>query len=66
MAAAFCPQPGEYRGQGSRPQRWVTTVAASANCKLTDKLLISAGVDNLFDRDFAEHLSRGGGHPERP
>jgi outer membrane receptor for ferrienterochelin and colicin len=41
-------------------------VAASANCKLTDKLLISAGVDNLFDRDFAEHLSRGGGHPERP
>ena len=37
-----------------------TTVAASATWKLMDNLVISAGVDNLFDRDFAEHLSRGG------
>ena len=37
-----------------------TTLAASATWKLTDRLLVSAGVDNLFDRDFAEHLSRGG------
>ena len=37
-----------------------TTLAASASWKLTDRLLVSAGVDNLFDRDFAEHLSRGG------
>lgn len=37
-----------------------TTVAASASWKLTDRVLVSAGVDNLFDRDFAEHLSRGG------
>jgi iron complex outermembrane receptor protein len=27
---------------------------------MTDNLLVSAGIDNLFDRDFAEHLSRGG------
>jgi iron complex outermembrane receptor protein len=37
-----------------------TTVAASATWKMTDRLLLSAGIDNLFDRDFAEHLSRGG------
>jgi iron complex outermembrane receptor protein len=28
--------------------------------KLMDGILVSAGVDNLFDREFAEHLSRGG------
>jgi iron complex outermembrane receptor protein len=37
-----------------------TTVAASASWKLTDSLLLSTGVDNLFDREYAEHLSRGG------
>jgi iron complex outermembrane receptor protein len=37
-----------------------TTVAASASWKVTSNLLVSAGVDNLFDRDFSEHLSRGG------
>ncbi len=37
-----------------------TTVAASASWKLTDTILVSAGIDNLFDREFAEHLSRGG------
>jgi iron complex outermembrane receptor protein len=37
-----------------------TTVAASATWRMSDRLLLSAGIDNLFDRDFAEHLSRGG------
>ncbi len=35
-------------------------MAASATWKPTDNLLISAGIDNLFDRDFADHLSRDG------
>ena len=37
-----------------------TTMAMSASWKMTADILVSAGVDNLFDADFAEHLSRGG------
>lgn len=37
-----------------------TTVAASISWKVSKQLLVSAGLDNLFDREFAEHLSRGG------
>ncbi|NDV13207.1 TonB-dependent copper receptor [Crenobacter caeni] len=36
------------------------TVGLKAAYRLNDALLLSAGVDNLFDRAYAEHLSKAG------
>ena len=36
------------------------TVGLKAGYRLNDALLLSAGVDNLFDRAYAEHLSKAG------
>lgn len=56
----FAVNQGNIVGKDLGRSDGFTTVAASASWKLTDQILLSAGVDNLFDRDFAEHLSRGG------
>lgn len=36
------------------------TVGLKAGYRLNDAILLSAGVDNLFDRAYAEHLSKSG------
>lgn len=35
-------------------------VSLHAACRVNDRLQFTAGVDNVLDRTFAEHLSRGG------
>jgi len=35
-------------------------LSLNAGWKPTPAVLVSAGVDNLFDKVYAEHLSRGG------
>lgn len=56
----FAVNQGNIVGKDLGRSDGFTTVAASVSWKLTGDILFSAGIDNLFDREFAEHLSRGG------
>lgn len=54
------PQQGNIVGQDIGPSSGFTIVSLNANWQLNENNRISLGVDNLFDTEYAEHLSRGG------
>lgn len=49
---------GNIVGQDLGPTESFTTVGVNASWRPTTNILVSGGVDNLFDRTYAEHLSR--------
>lgn len=51
---------GNIVGQDLGPTAGFSTLALHASRKLGEHARISAGLDNVFDRTFAEHLSRAG------
>ncbi|SEP69371.1 iron complex outermembrane recepter protein [Solimonas aquatica] len=62
VAAQHRVQPGygNVVGQDLGQTAGFTTLALNLAWQPTPKLLASAGVDNVLDRAYAEHLSRGG------
>jgi iron complex outermembrane receptor protein len=59
---------GNVVGQDIGASPSFTVVSLNAALKLPHGALLSAGIDNLLDRNYAEHLSRGGsmlaGYPQ--
>jgi iron complex outermembrane receptor protein len=59
---------GNVVGQDIGTSPGFTVVSLNAALQLPHGTLLSAGIDNLLDRDYAEHLSRGGtmlaGYPQ--
>jgi iron complex outermembrane receptor protein len=51
---------GNVVGQDIGPSPSFTVVSLNAAVELPRGVLLSAGIDNLLDRNYAEHLSRGG------
>jgi len=51
---------GNIVGQDLGPSPAFDVVSINASWAPTDRLRISAGIDNLFDTTYAEHISRGG------
>ncbi len=51
---------GNVVGQDIGPSASFTVVSLNAAVQLPHGMLLSAGIDNLLDRNYAEHLSRGG------
>ncbi|MBU0500785.1 MAG: TonB-dependent copper receptor [Gammaproteobacteria bacterium] len=51
---------GNVVGQDLGPTGGFTTLALNASYKPTEKTLISLGVDNVLDEQYAEHISRNG------
>lgn len=51
---------GNVVGQDIGPSPSFTVVSLNAAVTLPRGVSISAGIDNLLDREYAEHLSRGG------
>ena len=51
---------GNIVGQDIGPTGGFAILSLNAGWRPRDGLLVTAGVDNLFDRDYAEHLSRAG------
>ena len=51
---------GNIVGQDIGPSGGFAILSLNAGWRPRDGLLVTAGVDNLFDRDYAEHLSRAG------
>jgi iron complex outermembrane receptor protein len=51
---------GNIAGQDLGPSAGFATLSLNGAWKPTPRLQISVGVDNVFDRTYAEHLSRGG------
>ena len=47
-------------GQDIGPTDGFALLSVNAGWRPRDGLLIAAGIDNLFDREYAEHLSRAG------
>lgn len=63
MAAAqdrFAVNQGNIAGQDLGPSPGFTTLSLNGAWKPIAQLQVSVGVDNLGDRTYAEHLSRGG------
>lgn len=64
------PGQGNVVGQDLAPTGAFATVAANVAYRLNDVVQVTAGVDNLFDRDYAEHLNLAGsadfGYPADP
>lgn len=56
----FTVNQGNIVGQDLGRSDGFATLAINASWRPTRAVLVSAGVDNLFDRLYAEHLSRGG------
>jgi iron complex outermembrane receptor protein len=54
------PGSGNIAGQDIGPTGGFAVFALNAAYRWSDALTLSAGVDNLFDRRYAEHLSRAG------
>lgn len=54
---------GNIVGQDLGPTESFTTVAVNATWRPATNILVSGGVDNLFDRTYAEHLSRSAAIP---
>jgi iron complex outermembrane receptor protein len=51
---------GNIVGQDIGPTDGFALLSVNAGWRPRDGLLIAAGIDNLFDREYAEHLSRAG------
>ncbi len=51
---------GSIVGQDLGPTPGFAVFSLHAAIHLGERLQLSTGVDNVFDRDYAEHLSRGG------
>ena len=51
---------GNIVGQDLGPTDGFTVFSLNGGWRLRDGMLLTAGVDNLFDQTYAEHLSRGG------
>ncbi len=51
---------GNVVGQDIGPSAAFTVVSVNAALQLPRGVLVSAGIDNLLDRSYAEHLSRSG------
>ncbi|HWL61343.1 MAG TPA: TonB-dependent copper receptor [Steroidobacteraceae bacterium] len=51
---------GNVVGQDIGPSASFTVLSLNAAVQLPHGMLLSAGIDNLLDRNYAEHLSRGG------
>jgi iron complex outermembrane receptor protein len=47
-------------GMDLGPSAGFAVFSINASYRLKGRLLISGGIDNLLDRTYAEHLSRGG------
>jgi iron complex outermembrane receptor protein len=52
---------GTIVGQDLGPTAGFAVYSLNAGWRLTAHAVVTAGVDNLFDRTYAEHLSRNGG-----
>ena len=51
---------GNIVGQDLGPTAGFTVLSLNGGWRPRAGVLLTAGVDNLFDRTYAEHLSRGG------
>ena len=51
---------GNVVGQDIGPTGGFALLSVNAGWRARDGLLIAVGIDNLFDREYAEHLSRAG------
>lgn len=56
----FALNQGNIVGQDLGPTDGFATLAINASWRPLQEVLLSAGIDNLFNRLHAEHLSRGG------
>lgn len=54
------PDQGNVVGQDLGATGGFTVLSANAAWRAAERLTVSAGVDNLLDRSYAEHLSRAG------
>lgn len=61
---------GNVTGRDLGPSAGFATLALNAGYRASDRLRFTAGVDNLFDRFYREHLNLGGsadfGYPAEP
>ena len=55
------PKQGNIVGQDIGPSDGFAVVSLHGSYRLSQNLSLAAGVDNLFDELYAEHLSRAGG-----
>jgi len=64
------PGAGNVVGQDLGPSAGFAVFSANAAYRYSDRVQVSAGIDNLFDRDYSEHLNLGGnsafGYPADP
>ena len=64
------PNEGNVVGRDLGPSKGFGTLAVNGGYRWSESLQLSAGVDNLLDRAFAEHLNLGGnaafGYPADP
>jgi iron complex outermembrane receptor protein len=64
------PALGNVVGRDLGPSSGFTVFSLSAGYRINDQLRLAAGIDNLFDRDYAEHLNLAGnsafGYPADP
>ena len=51
---------GNIVGQDLGPTPGFTVLSINGGWRPREGILVTAGIDNLFDRTYAEHLSRGG------
>jgi len=51
---------GNVVGRDMGPSAGFATVALNGGYRLSDRLQLTAGIDNLFDRTYNEHLSLTG------
>ncbi|MFT3897934.1 MAG: TonB-dependent copper receptor [Thermomonas sp.] len=61
---------GNVVGRDLGPSAGFATFALNAGYRFNDRLRLTAGIDNLFDRDYSEHLNLAGsadfGYPADP
>ena len=64
------PSMGNVVGRDLGPSSGFAVFSLNATYRLNDRLRLAAGIDNLFDRDYAEHLNLAGnsafGYPADP
>jgi iron complex outermembrane receptor protein len=54
------PGQGNVVGRDLGPTPGFATLAINAGYKVNDLVQVTAGIDNLFDRHYAEHLNLAG------
>jgi iron complex outermembrane receptor protein len=54
------PDQGNIVGQDIGPSNGFATLSINGSWKLSSVVSVAAGIDNLFDKTYAEHLSRAG------